>query len=137
MNDKTILAVIAVVVAVEIILAAAFVTAFNGQEKESAEPTYTLYIGMNDSVTHEGYDPDVVAPDIDRIVMKYSSGLTRYSANGAWMGDSGEIDYEKNLIYTISGITLDDVKKICDEVKVMLNQSSIMISIFNDPAIFY
>lgn len=92
---------------------------------------------MNDSVTHEGYDPDVVAPDIDRIVMKYSSGLTRYSANGAWMGDSGEIDYEKNLIYTISGITLDDVKKICDEVKVMLNQSSIMISISNDPAIFY
>lgn len=36
MNDKTILAVIAVVVAVEIILAAAVVTAFNGQEKESA-----------------------------------------------------------------------------------------------------
>ncbi|MBO5547879.1 MAG: hypothetical protein J5920_03875 [Candidatus Methanomethylophilaceae archaeon] len=134
MENKSILTIIAVVVIIEIILAGAVIYAMSDHGEQEG---YTLYVGLNDSVTHEDYDPDEAAAWVDEIVLKYVGGLTRYNANGAYTYDDGTIICEKTLVYYLTDVSLEDVHKICDEVKELLNQSSILISIGKQKSEFY
>ena len=134
MDNKSIMAIIAVVVVVEIILAGAVVYGMSGHGQEDG---YTLYIGLNDSITHEDYDPEEAAGWVDAIILKYAGGLTRYDANGAYTYDDGTIAYEKSLVYYLTDISIEDVHKICDEVKELLHQSSILISVTKQSSEFY
>ncbi len=132
-NKNAVIAII--IVAIVAILAVAAVTVSNN-DKVSGEDTYTLYIGLNDSVTHEDYDPDYAAGIVDAIVVKYADGFTRYLANGGWV-DDGNVVYEKSLAYIIAEIDKDKAHKIADEAKVALNQNSIMITISKQDVEFY
>lgn len=134
MDNKNAVIVIAIV-AVMAVMAVAAVTVMNN-DKVSGEDTYTLYVGLNDSVTHEDYDPDYAAGIVDAIVVKYADGFTRYLANGGWV-DDGDIGYEKSLVYVITGIDADKAHKIADDAKAALNQKSIMITISKQNVEFY
>lgn len=134
MENKNIMAIIAVVVIVEIILAGAVVYALSDHGQKDA---YMLYIGLNDSITHEDYDPDEAAVWVDAIVLKYAGGHTRFNANGAYTYDDGTIAHENTLVYYLTDISLGDVHKICDEVKELLNQSEVLISITKQRCEFY
>ncbi|MBO7352520.1 MAG: hypothetical protein J6U12_06390 [Candidatus Methanomethylophilaceae archaeon] len=137
MESRTITTILAVVVVVELILAGAVIAVFlNNSEDDSGEEIYTLYVGLNDSVTHEDYDPDYAADIVDNIVVKYAYGFTRYLANGGWTEDGGLI-YEKSLVYVIEGIDLEKAHGIAGEAKKALNQSSILITTAKEKVEYY
>lgn len=137
MENKNIIAIIVVILAIEVILAGLVIHVMVDDGGSGDEDAFTLYIGLNDSVTHEDYDPDVAAEWIDEIVLKYSDGLTRYLANGAYTYDDGTVTHENSLVYTLVGISIDDVHKICDEAKEKLHQSAILITIEKQTSEFY
>ena len=134
MENKSIMAIIAVVVVVDIILVGAVIHVMSDHGQQDG---YMLYIGLNDSITHEDYDPDVAAVWVDEIVLKYVGGLTRYNANGAYTYDDGTLVHENTLVYYLTGVSLGDVHKICDEVKELLHQSSVLISVTKHGTEFY
>lgn len=133
MENKSILTLIAVVVIIEVILAGAVIYILS----DHGQTEYTLYIGLNDSVTGEDYDPVEAAEWVDEIVLKYTGGLTRYNADGAYTYDDGNIAHEQSLVYYLTDVSYEDVHKICDEVKDLLHQSSILISIGKPKIEFY
>ncbi|MBE6519243.1 MAG: DUF3574 domain-containing protein [Thermoplasmata archaeon] len=133
MENKSILTLIAVVVIIEVILAGAVIYILS----DHGQTEYTLYIGLNDSVTGEDYNPVEAAEWVDEIVLKYTGGLTRYNADGAYTYDDGNIAHEQSLVYYLTDVSYEDVHKICDEVKELLNQSSILISIGKQKSEFY
>ncbi len=137
MENKSIIAIIVVILAIEVILAGLVIHVMLDDSGSADEDSFTLYIGLNDSVTHEDYDPDVAAEWIDEIVLKYSDGLTRYLANGVYTYDDGTVTHENSLVYTLVGISIDDIHKICDEAKEKLHQSSILITIEKQASEFY
>ena len=137
MENKNIIAIIVVILAIEVILAGLVIHVMLDDSGSGDEDAFTLYIGLNDSVTHEDYDPDVAAEWIDEIVLKYSDGLTRYLANGAYTYDDGTVTHENSLVYILVGVSIDDIHKICDEVKEKLNQSSILITVEKKASVFY
>jgi len=137
MESRTITTILAVVVVVELILAGSVVAVFlNNSEDDSGEEIYTFYVGLNDSVTHEDYDPDYAAGIVDEIVVKYAEGFTRYLANGGWIGDDGLV-YEKSLVYVIEGINMDKAHGIAGEAKKALNQSAILITMAKEKTEYY
>lgn len=137
MENKNIIAIIVVILAIEVILAGLVIHVMLDDSGSGDEDAFTLYIGLNDSVTHEDYDPDVAAEWIDEIVLKYSDGLTRYLANGAYTYDDGTVTHEDSLVYILVGVSIDDIHKICDEVKEKLHQSSILITVEKKASVFY
>ena len=126
-----------IVVALIAIVAVAAIAYTMGAGNDSKGDSYTLYIGLNDSITHEDYDPAEAAVWVDEIVLKYVGGLTRYNADGAYTYDDGVIAHEKTLVYYLTDVSLGDVYKICDEVKDLLHQSSVLISFQKLKSEFY
>lgn len=137
METKNLLAIIAVMLVAEIVIGGLVVYDLVKDNRSGQEDTYTLYIGLNDSETHTDYDPAEAAGWIDEIVLKYSSGLTRYVANGAYTYDDGTVAHEDSLVYILVGVSLGDIHKICDEAKEKLHQSSIMITVNKQTSEFY
>ena len=125
MENKTILTILAIVLAVNLVLTGFLL--YQNSQSDGGE-VYTLYIGLNDSETHEDLDPEIGAEIVDKIVLKYAEGLTRYNASGAYTYDDGDVAHESTLVYIIEGISLKDVYKICDEAKDKLHQSAILIT---------
>jgi hypothetical protein len=136
MENSNLIKIIAVVLVVEIILAGAVVALFLKDDGAKGEDSYTLYVGLNDYITHEDYDPEYAANIVDHIVVKYADGFTRYLANGGWV-EGTDITYEKSLVYVIAGIDLEKAHGIADEAKKALNQSSIMITLSKQQVEFY
>jgi len=135
MENKNAIIGIAVVAVVAIIAVTAVSVWNNGNSP--GEDIYRLYVGMNDSITHEDYDPEYATAVVDKIVVNYSDGFTRYIANGGWRDENGIMCYENSLVYMIQGIDSAKVKKICDEVKEALNQSSVLVTISRERADYY
>ena len=136
MENSNLIKIIAVVLVVEVILAGAVVALFLKDDGVKGEDSYTLYVGLNDYITHEDYDPEYAANIVDHIVVKYADGFTRYLANGGWV-EGTDITYEKSLVYVIAGIDLEKAHGIADEAKKALNQSSIMITLSKQQVEFY
>ena len=137
MENKNIMTLIAVMLAVEIILAGVVIYGMVSNGSDGQEDSYTLYIGLNDPITHEDYDPDVAAGWVDEIVLKYSDGLTRYKANGAYIYDEWTLTQEGTLVYALFGVSIQDIHKICDEVKEKLNKSTVLIAVEKQTLEFY
>jgi len=137
MENKNLIAIIAVILVIEVILAGLVIYMMVNDSDSGDEDSYTLYIGLNDSITHEDYDPDVAAGWVDEIILKYSEGLTRYQANGVYTYDDGTVAHENSLVYILVGVPLDDIHKICDEAKEKLHQSSILITVNKQTSEFY
>ncbi len=136
MENSTLIKIIAVVLVVEIILAGAVVALFLKDDGVKGEDSCTLYVGLNDYITHEDYDPEYAANVVDHIVVKYADGFTRYLANGGCV-EGTDITYEKSLVYVRSGIDLEKAHEIADEAKKALNQSTIMITLSKQQVEFY
>lgn len=136
MDNKQLLAVVGVLFAICMAFTACTAVGVFDRHSEPSDEVYTVYIGLNDSETHEDYKPDKVAPEIDKIVTTYCSGFTRYFANGAW-SDDGTVSYEPSIVYVLCGTELSEVHKICDKVKADYHQQSILITISKDKVEFY
>jgi hypothetical protein len=132
--DKKIVAVLLVLIIANIAFTSCVAA---GVFEEKQDEVYTLSIGMQDSKTHEEYDREKAALQIDKIVTKYCDGLTRYFSEGAWKYDDGSIGYEKSIVYILAGTDLGTAHKICDEVKQAFNQESVMITINKEKVEFY
>ncbi len=137
MANNNLLVVLGIIVVVEVALAAGIVHLASDGGSDGGDEVYTLYIGMQDSTTHVEYDPEVVDDTVDKIVLDYSEGLTRFQAMGSYTYSSGELAHETSLVYILAGISLDDVHAIADRVKEELNQESIMITITSGTVEFY
>ena len=137
METKNVMVIIAVMLVAEIVIGGLVVYDLVKDNNGGKEDSYTLYIGLNDSETHIDYDPAVAAGWVDEIVLKYSGGLTRYVANGAYTYDDGTVAHEDSLVYILVDISLGDIHKICDEVKEKLHQSSILITVNKQTSEFY
>ncbi|AMK13331.1 hypothetical protein AUP07_0274 [methanogenic archaeon mixed culture ISO4-G1] len=135
MENKNIMIIIAVMLAFEVVIAGVVIYGMVGNGGQ--EDSYSLYIGLNDSITHEDYDPEEAAGWVDEIVLKYSDGLTRYMANGAYTYDDGTVAHENSLVYVLVGVSIQDIHKICDEAKERLHQSSILITAEKQTSEFY
>ncbi len=135
MDDRKAVIAITVVAVVAIVALAAVYVSNSG--KDDGEDIYTLYVGMNDSITHEDYDPEYATAVVDAIVMKNVGGFTRYNASGGWSYEDGSAGYENSLVYIIQGIDMKVAHKICDEVKSALNQEAVLITVTKEKLEYY
>lgn len=137
-NTVILIAVVIVEVALVIAVATLFINGSNngGAPYDDGDDIYTLYIGLNDHDTHKDYDPEYAKEVLDKIVLKYADGFTRFLAGGGWTEEGVKI-CENTLVYIIAGIDKAKAHSIADDAKVALNQHSILISVTKEKTEYY
>lgn len=98
---------------------------------------YNIYIGMNDKEKLKQLCP---TKDFIKIVKKicknYKIAFSMHQIHGGYMMSDGTFVSENSLVLSISGFTKEQVFKLAEELRIKLNQESIMISLEN-PELFY
>lgn len=95
---------------------------------ENATVHYTLYIGTNDKDTYKPVMPtDEAKHIVDEICTKYVNGFTVHDSIGTWNDEKNEITHEDTIICYLDNIDEDTLYSICDEIRLALNQNSVLI----------
>lgn len=92
----------------------------------------TFFIGMNDKDTKIQSIPTLEASKIvERIFLAHDcDGATISSGRGIYRHDNGEVVIEETLIvqvFEFEGCEAVDVRAICNDLKIALNQESIAV----------
>ena len=90
---------------------------------------YNIYIGLNDK---DSKKQEVSTRRAKEEVIKILNnnnitGLTMYEVSGAFKHEDGTMTYEKSLKVELLEVEEEDVLKSIEELKVALNQESIML----------
>lgn len=89
---------------------------------------YTLYIGLNDKDSRRQEIATVEAfKVVSGVLARELGGGTVYEATGIYRHDDGTIVTEKTLRCEIFHDSKKDVLRVCDTLKTVLNQESIII----------
>ncbi len=105
---------------------------------ENANPTYTLYIGLNDKDTYtQLIDTKDAKQIINNICLKYTSGYSVTQLEGGWIDEKDNLTEENTLCYMLTDIDESDVNKIMDEVLEKLNQNSILVQVEEHKSMYY
>lgn len=89
---------------------------------------YTLYVGLNDKDTKTQKINTLEAFKIvNNILLQYTDGATIFEASGIYRHNDGSFTIEKTLRIELLFTDDESIKKICDQLKIILNQESIAI----------
>lgn len=112
------------------IINTAFTAFMLDKRTEPATPTatrYTLYIGTNDKDTYTQLISTEKAMEIvNEICVRHVGGYTVSTAHGGWMDEAGVMTNEETLVYTFLDAEEEQIIRIMDEVRLALNQNSIL-----------
>ena len=98
----------------------------------------TLYIGLCDKETKAQEITTVDAYKIaTNIFAKTTGGATIYEGVGVYTHDNGEIVQEATLICVVYGSEMETILKAADQLKVVLNQESVVIETTESNSMFY
>ena len=104
----------------------------------AANGKYVLYIGTNDKDTYAQKIPTDKAKDIvNRICVKYIGGYTAQDAKGGWVDETGKLTQENTLVYSLNGVSENQVISIMNDVLKALNQDSILVEVQNVDYAYY
>ena len=94
--------------------------------------TTNFYIGKFDKTTHrQELSNEYILNAIHKILTKHSvSGYTVTSCKGCYTHDSGAIVREPSYKVTVCNMDLP-VKQICNELKLQLNQETILVEVYD------
>lgn len=99
-------------------------------EKEKFEKTvvFEITIGLFDQKSHK---QEISTPDalkaVTNYVISYCGGGTITTGNGVYTHDDGSIVVEPSIIVKIVGAKFEDVGKLVSDVKIFLNQESVLV----------
>ena len=114
----------------------------NGESGLSAfmqtDGKYTLYIGTNDKDTYTQLISTKEAREmVNEICARYVEGYTASEAVGGWVDETGTLTQEHTLVYTLSGVTNEQVQSVMDEVLRALNQNTILVEYEAVQTVYY
>ena len=94
--------------------------------------TINFYIGKFDKITHkQELSNEFILNAIHRTLTKHEvTGYTVTFCKGCYTHDSGAIVREPSYKVTVCNIDLP-VKQICNELKLQLNQESILVEVYD------
>ena len=89
---------------------------------------FTLYVGLNDKDTKTQKINTIEAFKIvNNILLQYTEGATIFEASGIYKHNDNEIVIEKTLRIELIDITEQAITEITKQLKLILNQESILI----------
>lgn len=98
---------------------------------------YTLYIGTNDKDTYEQMIDTPTAIDIvNNICAENMCGYTMTEAKGGWVED-GRLYHENTLVYTLVGVSEEQVVAVMREAREQLNQNTILVELADSTSAYY
>lgn len=99
--------------------------------------TINFYIGKFDKLTHkQELSNEYILNAIHKTLRSYGvSGYTVASCKGCYTHDSGAIVREPSYKVTVCDIDLP-VKQVCNELKLQLNQESILVEVYESTVQF-
>ena len=129
---KNILIITLSVLAVINIIATCFmavkVTELNKFSLSNATVHYTLYVGTNDKDTYRQEIPtDEAKHIVDEICTKYVNGFTVQDSIGTWNDENKIITHENTIMCYLDDIDEETLHRICDEIRIALNQNTVLI----------
>ena len=94
--------------------------------------TVNFYIGKFDKLTHkQELSNEFILNAIHKTLTKHEvSGYTVTSCKGCYTHDSGAIVREPSYKVTVCDVPIN-IKQVCNELKLQLNQESIMIEVYD------
>ena len=89
----------------------------------------TIYIGLNDSVTHEQIHETEKYIDILKIVCQnYHVAFSVYQVNGGYFHDDGSYVEENTLVLTIIDVPKETIQEIAQDLCAFFHQESVMVT---------
>lgn len=90
---------------------------------------YNIYVGLNDKEElKQKIDTTKAKKEVYNILLKNNiKGYTIYLVNGVFTNEKNEITKEKTLKIEVLDIKKDDILKSIKELKIKLNQESILL----------
>ena len=123
--------VLAVLLALNLIATCVLAVRVAGHDKhflKDATVHYTLYIGTNDKDTYKQEIPTEEAKHIvDEICTKYVNGFTVQDSIGTWNDENDVITHETTIMCYLDDIDEETLHRICEEIRVALNQNTVLI----------
>lgn len=100
------------------------------QENFEKSIAYKLYFGLYDQETHKQEIRTVDALQIiaDYIASNFGGG-TVYSGFGCYRHEDGSTVQEPSLIVEMVDVSFDDIEKMHREIKFILNQESVLVTV--------
>ena len=87
----------------------------------------TIYIGLNDKDSKKQLIKNKQAMElVNSVVLRYADGCSLYSGKGTYKHNDNSIVKENSLQLILYGVLEETVRSICNEVKAVLNQESVI-----------
>lgn len=88
----------------------------------------TMFVGLNDQISHQQEISTLDAFKIvSNIFREVTGGATITEGTGVYTHDDGSLVVEKSLICLIYGADMEHVIEAADQIKIALNQESVII----------
>lgn len=88
----------------------------------------TMFVGLNDQVSHQQEISTIDAfKVVSNIFRETTGGATITEGTGVYTHDDGSLVVEKSLICLVYGADMEHVIEAADQIKVALNQESVII----------
>jgi len=88
----------------------------------------TMFVGLNDQVTHNQEISTIDAfKVVSNIFRETTGGATITEGTGVYTHEDGSLVVEKSLICLIYGAEMEKVIDAADQIKIALNQESVII----------
>ncbi len=88
-----------------------------------------IYVGLNDSVTHEQkFDTKKYVDILKDVCRNYHVAFSVYTVNGGYFHDDGSYVEETSLILTLMDTEKDVVEEIAKDLCVFFHQESVMVT---------
>ena len=88
-----------------------------------------IYVGLNDSVTHEQkFDTEKYVDILKDVCRNYHVAFSVYTVNGGYFHDDGSYVEETSLILTLMDTDKKIVEEIAKDLCVFFHQESVMVT---------
>ncbi|MBR0482369.1 MAG: hypothetical protein IJJ48_07855 [Firmicutes bacterium] len=88
-----------------------------------------IYVGLNDSVTHEQkFDTEKYVAILKDVCRNYHVAFSVYTVNGGYFHDDGSYVEETSLILTLMDTDKKIVEEIAKDLCVFFHQESVMVT---------
>lgn len=89
----------------------------------------TIYIGLNDSVTHEQkFDTEKYTSILKGICKSYKLSFSMDRISGGYFHEDGTYVEENSLALMFLGVDVETVREVAKDLCVFFNQESVMVT---------
>lgn len=111
---------------------------FDGGQSFSRSVKWTVYVGLNDKdAALPLYSFEEAKSRLNAVAAKHVDGFTVRAAEGFWLSDDGQQFQEESLIYDFLGATEQQVTTVVAEMKIAMNQESVLVERNETLSAFY